>query len=503
MKLAKILIVALGLMLIAASSSFGAVIAFRTGTLNEVAINAQTALAGNIGLVPLVNGFVPAGEIVNINYDRPISSVSDMQIFVNNVDQAIVFTGFGTYPIANGLFTVDADHIALQFNTQLDVLAGVTAIEIRGVRLDVCNTGGVNSRASATISSVLGQFSTTDPDVDVAVLMEPIAISATNATVDINTAGFGGATAAVTITELFNNAFETKDGSAGDTRIAITINSPASLVLSGIEQVCTGPIPCAAWHFISTVGNVTTIGIDSNDPNLLEKIEMLLHWAPGTPPIPLNPGNATVTATLAPPRVGSGPVALGAEVVNGYLRYCNRPAVGAPVTITIGGIESLSTTLLSVFNVYAPRQDNCIATFETECFLGYNTGFAVANAGTILGPFIGQPGTITVTLWPANGGTKHSLTTVDDSLGAGLDADGMLPVDATWTVLLGDILDYLDLPPLFQGMVTFQTNFAGATGVNFIADEHFTVYAQGFPMQFVEFENFIRDFLFFGPQIIN
>jgi len=29
------------------------------------------------------------------------------------------------------------------------------------------------------------------------------------------------------------------------------------------------------------------------------------------------------------------------------------------------------------------------------------------------------------------------------------------------------------------------------------------VYAQGFPMQFVEFENFIRDFLFFGPQIIN
>ena len=81
MKLVRVLIIVLGLMTIAATASFASVPFVTTSTVNEMAVNAQTGLAGNIQLTALASGSVTAGETILATFNGgTMSSLSDFQV---------------------------------------------------------------------------------------------------------------------------------------------------------------------------------------------------------------------------------------------------------------------------------------------------------------------------------------------------------------------------------------------------------------------------------------
>jgi len=476
MKSVKILVLVFGLILITSAASFGQIVFTAGSSANQIAPNAQTAAAGSIALYPTSAGTIPAGESMNISYaPYTISSLSDLSVILSTAP-ACTFTGFTAYGIPSAPQTCGGATVAVTVTltsvtitvtgTSLTVTPGSGPfIQINGVRLDVAAVNpSVDSTIDAFISSNQGLATTTNPNPTVGIVKEPITLTLTTAAGTVPQVG-GSTTAVVTVSEAgsFTNAFETK-GATAPTQIKLAVTVPAQFSLT---SATLGTIPVTVTAAVaSVVGNVVTINIHAQSPSLLESIPVNLTFT-GTAPVPLNPGTATVTATLAPPATGAYPYTVNNIASTNSLKYASRP-VPSPALVISFGVTQNTTTLYSVFNVWG---------------FGLNTGFAVANpTGKVFGT--AQPGSIVVTLYPSDGvsAVKTIDTKTNKTLGLGLDTGtGMLPAGGEWTVLLSDLATAAGLSA-FQGQVTFQTNFSDAHGINFISDPAFAVQSQGFPM---------------------
>jgi len=153
MKFAKILIVAFGLMMIAAGTSYGQAAFISSAAPNVLANNAQTGLVGDVALTAITPGTIPNGEIITLSYDVPISSLSEFNAVVNGV----AFTGFTAYGagVTNGSVTVtvaNQTNITIKFDADTAVVAG-PFLQVNDVRVNA--SGGAPKEIYMFITSVL------------------------------------------------------------------------------------------------------------------------------------------------------------------------------------------------------------------------------------------------------------------------------------------------------------------------------------------------------------
>jgi len=490
MKSVKIMFLALGL--IAMISAVGFAQTSMTTTFSDIQVspNAQTGAVGEVDFVPLVPGTIPAGESITLTYGAAISSVSDLNVIVAGCPAAFTFAGYGPVsqncPTANTVVTVTVLNTTATTGTVTIGVSGPVGtavplptpqnqqfIRIFGVRLNIAAMSlAPGALINATATNSVGVGTITNNVVPVATVTEPLVLTAPPFGPFPQT-GNTTVTSTLTITELFNNAFETK-GATNPTQIIVTATPPTGFTLDTSSLRYVLPVTLATdagtiAQLVSVSGNVFTIVINSQNANAIDNIQLPLWVASGPGPISLTPGSVAVTATLAPPAVGVQPYAVG--VTLGPLRYAVR---NATLSIALSTTQ-LTTILYSTFNVYVPPAPGV---------LGFNTGFAIANGSGILSNNGAQLGAITVTLYPADGSKSQSFTTsASTKPGLGLDANGMLPAGAEWTVLLSDILKVLTTPlASFQGQMVFTAKFSDGHGVNFIADPAFAVQSQGYEM---------------------
>jgi len=520
MKLARVLILALGLVMIAAIPTLANVPFITSSTLNQMAPNAETGLSGNLVLTALTGGTISAGEIINVTYaPNLISSLTDASAAVVIAPAtipastiALAGAAFGVpqvLPVAGVTVTVYATYVQFSFSALTAFAAGDT-IQLNGIRLDVHNGGTLpplGTEATVTFSSVLGSATLTNTaPVPVAIYVAPIQISATPlAFSEYNTAPVTQQST-ITISEAgaFTNAFETK-GTGDATEVILNIsNFEAGASLTGVVTSTINLIPnsftTSSVGVTATLDTVDTnlaagkvvVYINSQNPNTIDSIYVPVQITePAT--ILLNPpiGSAcvvstntcplNVTATLGP---ALSPLTIyPIDVATTNLWYSSNTT---PTTIPIVVSQAL-TALLAVFNAYVP---------------GFDTGFAVANTTGYLtavpgqtfigGSVLAQSGTVTVVLYPQYNtpggpvpGTPVAYNTATNpKLGTGLDSMGNVPAAGTWTVTLSSLCKQLGLTS-FVGQAYFFTNFSNAHGVNYIADSNFAVQAQGYAMEVI------------------
>lgn len=511
MKLVRILVIALGLLTIAATASFAAVPFITTSTVNQMAPNAQTGQAGTIRLTALAGGTVSAGEIILVTFSNGfISSLSDFQVTMTASGATgttsvpvTVYNAATNIPGLPGPPTVKVTNntILITFPAAVTFVAG-DAIQIIGTRLDVSASAVVGGSLNATITSVLGSATVSNPTVQVATFVEPISVTTSallgGAVAQITTAGTTTVTpATVKVTELFTNAFETKGATAtAETQLILRVsNIPAGVLLTAAtinagqtSATVTASIP--ATGAITQTGNqaFVTVLISAQDSTLIESIGVNLTFTLATgATLPLPVGTATVAATLGPPLTTTpatsseafkianniAPVQVG--IANNPLRYAPR-FVPSPEANVLQ-IVQLTTQLLAVFNSWIPG--------------AFDTGFAIANTTgfntSLTQPFgnLGaQAGIVTAILYPADGSASKTVVTSATVLGGtgGLDANGQIPPHGMWTVLLSQLATQAGFTTGFTGQVYFVVNASNAHGVNYIADSNFTTQAQGYAM---------------------
>jgi len=484
MKSAKILILALGLMTLAAASSFANVNFISSAGHRIIAVNSQTGETSTITLSatgPLPSGTIPAEESIFLTYDLPISALDDIVVTVKgDASVAGTITGYGA-PVAIGtvanfqvgLTPLDKNTIQIRFLTAVTFVPGDT-ISIAGVRVDASSLGMVaGAVVEVDFSNAEGEAVVTNgQDLEVAELAEPLTISSPAAP-PIQFLANGDPlndVATVTISELFTNAFETK-AYPYRTRILLTVTSiPAGCAFVGIDAVYS-PTVLTASGGLGPVPNSAYVEIDIQDASQLEYIDVGLKFALVSTP-DYTPSNAIVTATLAP--------ALLSYPSDFPLRYGVRNLTSV-VPFGITGVTA--GKLLAVFNAVVSDPVTEVMTMDT--------GIAIMNgSGTAGLPMsIGQFGAISVHMYPMDGSGPYSFTTSDTAKpGLGLNADGMLPPKGTWAVLVSQLLPFAEnafdehIDGDFEGYIVFNTNFPNAEGVNYLTDAGFELQAQGYPM---------------------
>jgi len=310
-----------------------------------------------------------------------------------------------------------------------------------------------NAIGEAVVTNGLG--------LPVAILREPISISPTTAP-QIKFLADGtplNDVATATISELFTNAFETKDANNSEILISVT-DVPAGIHFVGISDVLgnngVNASACAT--------NVICIQLQNESE--LQSIDVGLRFALDDPSIFI-PSNATVTATLYPPLSSITPYPSALP-----LRYAARYVTGV---VDFGVQAVVGGKLLSVFNVVGGS---------------LNTGVGIMNGSGAAGlPLaFAQLGAVTVNMYPMDGSGPYSFTTSDTMKpGIGLDANGKLVPKGTWAVLVSELMQYAQnadeeyLPEGdFEGFIIFGCDFPNAEGVAYISD--FETQSQGYPM---------------------
>ncbi len=488
MKSVKILSLAFGLILLVSAASFAQTSMTTTYATIAVAPNAQTGLVGEVDFVPLVTGTIPVGESITITYSAPISAITDMQIYVLgcNSNNPITSTSFGT-PVACTAGNVTVSTTAPGSAILLSFAGAPVAtpisqqfVRITGVRVNVAATSAaINTVVNATVTNSVGVGTITNNFVPVAQVTEVIAFTATSYTFPQVAQTGGTSSGNVIITELFANAFETK-GATNPTQLALTVAPPSgfTFVTTGYTsgQVLTTSTPSFDARLVSASATGLTINIYSQNPQLLDTITVPMSFS-AVGPVPLTPGTAAITATLAPPLSATAvlPIAVGTQAGQSPIRYAAR-TVNTAISFAVG---QAMTLLYTPFSAWVP---------------GFNTGFAIGNPTgvnriaavglTPATPFFAaaQPGTVKAWLVPADGTTPLVIqTSATVKPGLGLDTAGQIPAGGEWSVLLSDLGAAAGVTS-FQGQVFFQTNFSDAHGVSFIADPSFSVMAQGYPL---------------------
>jgi len=515
-------------MTIAAAASFASVPFVTSSTLNQMAPNAQTGLAGNVVLTALTTGTVSTGEIVNVSYSpAQISTLGNALAPINVVvtyganTTTFTFTAYGaateTPADANLSATLSPTNLTLKFDAGVTFNTGQT-IAINNVRINVSSFATVGANMNVTISSVLGSATVTNPTAAVALFVEPITLvgypiyppvfpyvgsfntlgvittsncPASLLTTPVNTTTCGQ----VQISEAgsFSNAFETLGTgtyaapSTTATQVILRIsNIPNGLSLYGVDAaaisgtVVVSPVTASVNQTGSTA--TVAVNIERQDAQQIEKFIVYLGFQKATgATLPLPVGFGTVAATLGPPATTAQLTAVTnatAPISIGPLLYAARYTTPE---ITIVSVSQLLSKLLSTFNVVIPGS--------------FNTGIAITNIsatdpfvpGTISGNFgttAAQPGVIKVSLFPADGSGPFTFTTsASKKPGAGLDDSGNLPAKKTWTVLLSDLLAPAGITgSTFQGFIEFTPLFSGAQGISYISDSDFSTLAQGYQM---------------------
>lgn len=481
MRLVKILTVALGLMTIVASAGFANVPFVTTSTLNQMAVNAQTGLSGNVQFTALTGGVVSQNEIVSVIYGATISNVLDLKVnaIVGGVPCAAPpgqgFTAYGTAPgtplgACNISAFVTSQTVVFTFSQNVTFSQG-DYLQVNGARLNVSGFATVGGSLSVTVTSVLGTATVTSPSAQIAVFVEPLATPTVSDTVSFDQDGVANtAVSTVEVTEAFPNAFETNSQTFPTQLILQITNIPTGLKLLSASNVTGSATVTAVLDAANTdiAHGKVVIKINAQNASELEHIDVDLTYASTSTNIPLNPGSATITATLGPPASGTAPYPFPLR----YLAHFVSVNQGFEVLPLISG-------LLAEFNVVAPGQ--------------FDTGIAIANlSGTDDNIVVhsGLQGTITVSLYPMDGSGPVSFTTsATKKPGIGLDSQGRLVSKGTWAVLVSELLTTAGVTSgSFEGYIVFTANFPNAMGVNFIADPDFAVQSQGYAMVPVSFK---------------
>lgn len=489
MRLVKILIVALGLMTIAATAGFAAVPFTTTSTLNQMATNAQTGLAGTIQLTALAGGTTTVNESLIITFNGgTISSLSDMVVSLSGVNAGTTpaMSAFSTAYTLSGTsgvkVTITNSSIVLAFPTAVTFATNDT-IQIVGTRLNVSASAVAGGSLSANLSSTLASITVTNPTVSVATFVTPLSASAVaGAVASISTNGtIVTATGSVKVTELFGNAFETK-GATSPTQLTLRIsNIPTGVTLLSVSATSsatvTTAIPATGSVSAITAGVATAlVNITAQDATANESITAVLTFGvSATATFPLAIQSATVAATLGPV-IGTAPVAVDNVVVGDSLRYA---ASYTSPEITILNVTQLNTRLLAQFASWAPDVPGQVGS-------GLDTGIAISNTTGygFAGDIGGAAGNIVATLFPADGTAAKTVTTSATVFANlyGLDAAGQIPPHGTFIILLSQLAAQAGFTTGFTGQIVFTINVSNAHGMDYIADRLFQKTAQGFPM---------------------
>jgi len=513
-------------MLIAASASYATVAFTTTSTLNFIQPNARTGPAGNIQLSSIGAGTVGgagAADTLTITYGG--AQISELTTPVVTFTFAGVPTAIPT-PAGYTYGTVIAagpniNIIVNPTNVSISFLAlGATpfaagdSILISGVRLNVVPvTAGstVGGQINATLSSVAGLVTVTNPSLPIATIAKGIQLTTPGAstllkppaTFSTGSVAIGPTTylapptaaqAEVIVGEVgaFTNAFET-NGAIQPTQLILTITGiPTGLSLR-INSAASGGLPISpaidfggapartsgaplavAVDYTKSVQSGSTatvvINISGQSSTSAETIAVSMVFTASGGTLPL--GTGSVTATLGPDasstqlaNIAAGKVGIpfggGATAADGPIVYFNNPE--PPITFV--QVIQLTTELLSVYNVSIPNS--------------YETGYSVSNTSG-WGGVTSQTDVITVTLQPADGSAATVFTTsATNKDGIGLNSAGQLAPGASWIVTLGQLLKIAGLAPGFQGQVRFTCNFTNGHGLNFIYNANS---AQGFGM---------------------
>jgi hypothetical protein len=152
MKLTKILILALGLMAIAATASFANTNFIRSAAPTLMTSNGRTVLASSIVLSatgPLPYGTIPANESLFFTFTAPISFLTDINVIVKDEELTQgTMTAYNTWydlgspAVASVQVRSTGGYRTLQVAFPAEVTFDINeTIEIEGVRLDVQGLG--------------------------------------------------------------------------------------------------------------------------------------------------------------------------------------------------------------------------------------------------------------------------------------------------------------------------------------------------------------------------
>jgi len=497
MKSVRMLILAIGLMTIVTASSFAAVPFFTSSTVNIVPVNAQTALSGAILYTALIGGTVSAGEIINVAYQSPVSMVADVDVtfILGGVSQSTgAFSGYGSGVQIGSLTDVTAtvnqkpiNTLVISFGAPVTFATG-DQILVTGVRLDCTNNGVAIEGGTTTvfITNTTGQATVINPQLTVAQFQKPLDKPVIDPSGGLSWDANGDMnqdTITISVKELITNAFDTRGaGSTLATRVQFDVTGvPSGISYSTAWAVDMDGVNVELVSSASiTGGRRIVLRIDDQDGNIMQNAAFAIQfYVSDASLLPVSwPSTFAVKAKLVDPYAGDyiagNPVPLTNRL---YFKELWTESSSIP-----GTIEELTSFLISTFN---QARKNVAGAWI------FDTGFAVNN--TSGAEFFwddwfpgAQPGAITVCLYPQAGGVNSPKCFTTDATtkpGVGLDANGMLPAKATWTVLLSQIMAVPSINLTeFTGFVTFACDFRGAQGVNFIADGEFEDQAQGYQM---------------------
>ncbi len=153
-------------------------------------------------------------------------------------------------------------------------------------------------------------------------------------------------------------------------------------------------------------------------------------------------------------------------LAGGFTAFAERIDTGS--RSFTGAYETTDQT--AVFITFAAASEGAGLAGEAPA-VTIDTSVSVSNplAWDPMSPFITltgfvTEGTVEVYLWDQVAGDLISYETSDDSVGAGLNADGTLSPGGTWTFLLGDLLVAAGWDNPFVGFGWVAANFDGVAG---------------------------------------
>lgn len=381
-------------------------------------------------------------------------------------------------------------------NLVLTINTGIAApfsFRVTGVRVAVANTSltSLDASISATNNAIVaGQtnpvrvINSISPGISSVTATPPFNTPLTiNAVTGLSAPG----TANLNVTEGFLNAYgvtNTTDTSQTiSTMVKITISQPPpglSLTFPVTPNTTEAGVPVTnAFQLADAQGNLLTSAavltntstsftvyyrvVTDTNPTALDTLAIPITVSQlFTAILPLQNGDITATATLAPIGIIQTPCFAG-FVCSAIPRYVEALVGPAVIVRIVPGTTTLLVPYATVGGLY-------------------NTGLAIANttegpaaSATGFAAAVPQSGTMKFFFFPQATGTVVTYVTAAGSPGAGLDANGFLVSGGLYTVLLDQLLTAAKVPGDFSGHIFVVTNFTNAHGQYFISDfEAFT-----------------------------
>ena len=294
------------------------------------------------------------------------------------------------------------------------------------------------------------------------------------------TAGlFADAVASVLFTEPFASAWRTSTQAStggpitGNNGTQLTISLaglPAGLSASFVQQTGTQATVTPATFSLSSATTSQVVSFNGTDMASLDKLgfDVTISGTPTGGSFPAGTTNLVVTAALSP--IVSGTSVLGGltttnlpNATGGYPRY---DATGNTVSVTIGSIIPLQTTLLVPYAIRQAPYESAIAIANTSLD-PFPTGSATQTAGTVQFWLFPNSATgigtmVTVTTNATN------ATTAGMFQSRGLNASGQVPAGGTFTFTMSMLMSAAGMSGDFVGYIFAQAGFPNAHGIGYV-----------------------------------